>query len=82
MPCLQVYINWNDDDGDYYSDCSDISVTSSVENSCPVHGKSANVRSCPTVNLKRMDSGLPDSPNDPFVSKKQLKCNTLKESNV
>ena len=83
MPCLQVYINWNED-ADYYSNCSDVSVTSSVEDCCPVHGKSSTINSHPTVkrNLKRMDSGLPDSPNDPFGCKKELQCNKSEESDV
>ena len=71
-----MYINWNDDD--YYSDCSDTSVTSSVENFCPVHGKSSTAKDHPAVkrnvNMKRKDSGLPDSPNEPFACKKDLQC--------
>lgn len=76
-----MYINWNDDDY-YYSDCntecSDISELSTAEDVCPVHGKSS-VKSHSTVKrntpLKRKDSGLPDSPNDPFACKKDLQCN-------
>lgn len=74
-----MYINWNDD-ADYYSDCStsDVSVSSTVEDSCPVHG--LLIRSHPAVKrnipLKRKDSGLPDSPNDPFACKKELNCDT------
>lgn len=81
-----MYINWNDDDDDYYSDCStecsNISASSTVEDFCPVHGtlSATDVRSHPTVKrnvlpLKRKDSGLPDSPNDPFSCKKDLQCN-------
>lgn len=75
-----MYINWNDVT-DYYSDCStecsDISTSSTVEDFCPVHGKSV-IRAHPTVKrnlpVKRKDSGLPDSPNDPFACKKDLQC--------
>ena len=82
MLCLQVYINW-DADADYYSDSS---VASSDEDCCPVHGKSSTGRNHPAVKrnicLKRMDSGLPDSPNDPFACKKELQCNKSVESDV
>lgn len=81
MFCSQEYINWNDDD--YYSDCStqcsDFSESSDVEDFCPVHGKSSVMRTHPVVKrnipLKRKDSGLPDSPNDPFACKRDLQCN-------
>ena len=74
-----MYINWNDDN-DYYSDysteCSDVSVESTFEDPCPVHGKSSTTRSHLAVKrnacVERKDSGLPDSPNDPFTSKKDL----------
>ena len=84
-----MYINWNDDDADYYSDCStqcsDVSTSSAVEDFCPVHGTSPVVRDHPTVTrnvlpLKRKDSGLPDSPNDPFSCKKDFQCNNLLEA--
>ena len=79
-----MYINWNED-ADYYSDCSDISIASSIEDFCPIHGKSTavgtstTIRSHPAVKrnscLTRKDSGLPDSPNDPFACKRDLQCN-------
>ena len=76
----QVYINWNDNQLDYYTDTEDSdscgSVISSSEVVCPVHG-STSTRDHPAVKrnlpMGRKDSGLPDSPNDPFaISKKNF----------
>jgi len=81
----QVYINWSDNQLDYYSDYSEdsdscSSVASSIQEVCPVHGSMltrdhpAITRNIPT---RRKDSGLPDSPNDPFaISKKNFTIGT------
>jgi len=76
----QVYINWSDNQLDYYTDTEDSdscsSVVSSSEGVCPVHGFTST-RDHPAIRrnlpMRRKDSGLPDSPNDPFaISKKNF----------
>lgn len=85
----------NDCYSDCSMDCSDISITSTVEGDiedvCPVHGKSSDTSSHPAVSnhlvikrnfapVKRQDSGLPDSPSDPFACKKDLRYKEMNKN--
>ena len=86
----QVYINWSDNQLDYYSDTDDSdscssSVASSAEGVCPIHGVTST-RDHPTIRrnlpMRRKDSGLPDSPNDPFAISKKNFTTTTTTNNV